>query len=137
MLIFSLHSKGLFTWSGGPRSSRVGFFCFHALGDTKQKKLTPLDRGPPLHVNRVLGPVYMEWGTPVWWGWFLLFSRSGGHKTKETYPTRSGSPTPCKQGLRSNEECMAPPWSEAGPNLVPMFVVLRSEVIFRFVRSVF
>ena len=46
--------KGLFTWSGGPRSSGVGFFCFHALGDTKQKKLTPLDRGPPLHVNRVL-----------------------------------------------------------------------------------
>ena len=45
--------KGLFTWSAGPRSSGVGFFCFHALGDTKQKKLTPLDRGPPLHVNRV------------------------------------------------------------------------------------
>ena len=38
------------------------------------------------------GPVYMEWGTPVKWGWFLLFSRSGGHKTKETYPTRPGSP---------------------------------------------
>ena len=32
--------KGLFTWSGGPRSSGVSFFCFHALGDTKQKKLT-------------------------------------------------------------------------------------------------
>ena len=32
----------------------VSFFCFHALGDTKQKKLTPLDRGPPLHVNRPL-----------------------------------------------------------------------------------
>ena len=46
-------SKGLFTWSGGPRSSGVSFFCFHALGDTKQKKLTPLDRGPLLHVNRV------------------------------------------------------------------------------------
>ena len=46
--------KDLFTWSGGSRSSGVGFFCFHALGDTKQKKLTPLDRGPPLHVNRVL-----------------------------------------------------------------------------------
>ena len=46
--------KGLFTWSGGPRSSGVGFFCFHALEDTKQKKLTPLDGGPPLHVNRVL-----------------------------------------------------------------------------------
>ena len=45
-------SKGLFTWSGGPRSSGVGFFCFHALGNTKQKKPTPLDRGPPLHVNR-------------------------------------------------------------------------------------
>ena len=45
--------KGLFTWSGGPRTSGVGFFCFHALGDTKQKELTPLDRGPPLHVNRV------------------------------------------------------------------------------------
>ena len=46
-------TKGLFTWSGRPRSSGVGFFCFHALEDTKQKKPTPLDRGPPLHVNRV------------------------------------------------------------------------------------
>ena len=26
-----------------------------------------------------------------------------GHKTKETYPTRPGSPTPCKQGLRVAE----------------------------------
>ena len=40
-------AKGLFTWSAEPRSSGVGFFCFHALGDTKQKKPTPLDRGPP------------------------------------------------------------------------------------------
>ena len=46
--------KGLFTWRGGPRSSGVGFFCFHALEDTKQKKPTSLDRGPLLHVNRVL-----------------------------------------------------------------------------------
>ena len=38
----------------GPQSIGAGFFCFHALEDTKQKKLTPLDRGPPLHVNRVL-----------------------------------------------------------------------------------
>ena len=38
----------------GPRSSGAGFFCSHALGDTKQKKPTALDRGPPLHVNRVL-----------------------------------------------------------------------------------
>ena len=34
--------------------------------------------------------------------WFLLFSCPGRHKTKETYPTRPGSPTPCKQGLRSS-----------------------------------
>ena len=47
-------TEGLFTWSGGPRSSGVGVFCFHALGDAKQKKPTPLDGGPPLHVNRVL-----------------------------------------------------------------------------------
>jgi len=40
-------TKGLFTWSGGPRSSGVGFFCFHALGDTKQKKPIPLGRGSP------------------------------------------------------------------------------------------
>ena len=45
--------KGPFTWSEGARSSGFGFFCFHALEDTKQTKLTPLDRGPPLHVNRV------------------------------------------------------------------------------------
>ena len=54
LLFFPNFSWGLFTWSGGPRSIGVGFFCFHALGDTKQKKLTPLDRDPPLHVNRVL-----------------------------------------------------------------------------------
>ena len=40
-------------------------------------------------------------GDPVWWGWFLLFSRSGGHKTKEACPTWPGSPTPCKHGLKS------------------------------------
>ena len=32
---------------------------------------------------------------------------------------------------------MAQPRSEAGPNLVPVSIVLRSEVTFRFVRSVF
>ena len=47
----------------------------------------------------------MEWGTPILWGWFLLFSRSGRHKTKETYPTRPGSPTPCKQGLNKVPTC--------------------------------
>ena len=35
-----LQCKGPFTWSGGPRSSVDGFFCFHALEDTKQKKPT-------------------------------------------------------------------------------------------------
>ena len=39
-------------------------------------------------------------GDPRLVGWFLLFSRFGGHKTKETYPTKPGSPTPCKQGLK-------------------------------------
>ena len=38
-------------------------------------------------------------------GLVSLFSRSGGHKTKETYPTRPGSPTPCKQGLSVNYYC--------------------------------
>ena len=28
-----------------------------------------------------------------------------GHKTKETYPTKPGSPTPCKQGLRGGCFC--------------------------------
>ena len=57
----------------------------------------------------------MDWGTPVQWGWFLLFSRSRGHKTKETYPTRPGSPTPCKQGLRLMNipyACMLSNWMQ-------------------------
>ena len=39
----------------------------------------------------------MEWGTPVRWGKFLLFCVPRSVKTKVTYPTRPGSPTPCKQ----------------------------------------
>ena len=42
----------------------------------------------------------MEWGTPVEWGKFLLFCVPQSVKTKETNPTRPGSPTPCKQALR-------------------------------------
>ena len=42
----------------------------------------------------------MEWGTPVQWGKFLLFCVPQSVKTKETNPTRLGSPTPCKQALR-------------------------------------
>ena len=41
----------------------------------------------------------MEWGTPVKWGKFLLFCVPQSVKTKETNPTRPGSPTPCKQAL--------------------------------------
>ena len=44
--------KTLFTWNGGPRSSGISYFCFVSPRAWKQKKLTPLDRGPPLHVNR-------------------------------------------------------------------------------------
>ena len=41
----------------------------------------------------------MEWETPVQWGRFLLFCVHQSVKTKETYPTRPGFPTPCKQAL--------------------------------------
>ena len=34
----------------------------------------------------------MEWGTPVWWGKFLLFCVLQSVKTKETNLTRPGSP---------------------------------------------
>ena len=57
----------------------------------------------------------MEWGTPVYWGWFLLFSRSGEHKTKETYPTRPGSPTSCKQGLiLALKQSLGATWGDLG-----------------------
>ena len=42
----------------------------------------------------------MEWGTPVQWGRFLLSCVPQSVKTKETNPTRPGSPTPCKQTLK-------------------------------------
>ena len=57
----------------------------------------------------------MEWGTPVKWGRFLLFCVPQSVKTKETNPTRPGSPTPCKQALKSYLDC-----------------ILRSGVIFSF-----
>ena len=53
-------SKTLFTWSEGPRSSGVGFFCFVSPRAWKQKKPTPLDRGLPFHVNRPLVTRFME-----------------------------------------------------------------------------
>ena len=46
-----------------------------------------------------LDPFYMEWGTPVQWGKFLLLCVPQSVKTNETNPTRPGSPTPCKQAL--------------------------------------
>ena len=45
----------------GPRSSGVGFFCFVSPRAWKQKTPTPLDRGPPLHVNRVLVSFCILW----------------------------------------------------------------------------
>ena len=42
------------TWSGGRRSSGAVFFCFQALGNTKPKKPTPLDRGPPTPCKQAL-----------------------------------------------------------------------------------
>ena len=38
---------------GDPGLVGLVSFVFTLWGDTKQKELTPLDRGPPLHVNRV------------------------------------------------------------------------------------
>ena len=73
-----LFIQGLFTWSGRPRSSGVGFFCFHALGDTKQKKPTPLDRVSP---------------TPCKQG--LSFSLHEYHIQKFSFCT-SPSPSPMK-----------------------------------------
>ena len=52
--------KTLFTWSGGPRSSGVSFFCFVSPRAWTQKKPTPLDRGPPLHVNKLDSESYVS-----------------------------------------------------------------------------
>ena len=51
-------SRVWFHRARGPRSSGVTFFCFVSPRAWKQKKPTPLDRGPPLHVNRPLGSFY-------------------------------------------------------------------------------
>ena len=49
---------------GDPGLVGLVSFCFHALENTKQKKPTPLDRGPPLHVNRVLVFIFiLTWQT--------------------------------------------------------------------------
>ena len=45
----------------------------------------------------------MEWGTPVKWGRFILFCVPQSVKTKETNLTIPGSPTPCKQVLRTTD----------------------------------
>ena len=44
-------SKGLFTWSGGPRSSGVGFFCFVSPRAWKQNPTRP---GPPTPCKQAL-----------------------------------------------------------------------------------
>ena len=51
-----------------------------------------------------------------------MFSRSGAHKTKETHPTRPGSPTPCKQGLRLYADDTTGYYSDTSPTVL-QFVV--------------
>ena len=78
---------------------------------------------PAIHLNggmQLLGPVYMDWGTPVWWGKFLLFCVPQSVKTKETNPTRPGSPTPCKQALKR--------YSTTSPSLVLFMTCARAPV---------
>ena len=55
-LVFSVfcQSKGLFTWSGGPRSSGVGFFCFVSPRAWKQKKPNPTRPGSPTQCKQAL-----------------------------------------------------------------------------------
>ena len=66
---------------------------------TQQSGLPHPPGVPHLHVNRPLGPVYMEVGDPGLVGLVSFVFTLWGHKTKETCPTRPGSPTLCKQGL--------------------------------------
>ena len=49
---------------------------------------------------RLLRPCLHGVGDPGLVGRFLLFCVPHSVKTKETNPTRPGSPTPCKQALR-------------------------------------
>ena len=59
----------------------------------------PQKRENNREIELLLDPVYMEWGTPVQWGRFLLFCVPQNVKTEETNPTTPGFPTPCKQAL--------------------------------------
>ena len=52
-----------------------------------------------------LRPVYMELGTPVWWGWFLLFSRSEGHKKKKPTPLDRDPPLHVNRVLVMRWKC--------------------------------
>ena len=45
---------------GDPRSSGVGFFCFHALGDAKQKKPTPTRPGSPTPCKQSLSSEFLR-----------------------------------------------------------------------------
>ena len=76
--------------------------------------------------NIDLGPVYMEWRTPVKWGRFLLFCVPQSLKTKETSPTRPGSPTPCKQALNFRP----PVWSVLRTNgSLKTWLLVRPQVL--------
>ena len=84
-----------------PPSRDTVVFLFFSSSNELERELKQLQLRRRRQIQKTidLGPVYMEWGTPVWWGKFLLFCVRQSVKTKETYPTRPGSPTPCKQGL--------------------------------------
>ena len=102
--------------------SRACFFCFvfvfvcffFFLGNECSKPLIHASYVNRTRVNMLrmyivpfwqhLDPFYMEWGTRVYWGRFLLFCVPQSVKTKEINPTRPGSPTPCKQALSGTLE---------------------------------
>ena len=64
----------------------------------------------------------MEWETPVQWGRFLLFCVHQSVKTKESNPTRPGSPTPCKQAL-----CLNKTWLDVTPSSFNIYIYIKND----------
>ena len=65
---------------GNPGLVGIGFFCFVSSRAWKQKKPTPLDRGPPLHVNK---PVVNDF-VRGWLAW--NFIHWACEQEKSTFP---------------------------------------------------
>ena len=107
----------------------VDFLCFLWQKRARERELDlfPLQK-------KALRPCLHGVGDHGLVGLVLLFSRSGGHKTKETYPTRPGSPTPCKQVLSdsfwrelfvslspvSTRECVVANWQSTSKQIRTM-----------------